>query len=116
MPGRGELREAFERHFAVFLRDRGFPPARTNDRVLLRGPRQVVVLDVVWWEHALAVELDGRKAHATAGAFEADRERDRRLGVQYGLRVVRVTWRQLAETPGALAQDLHLLLARGRAA
>lgn len=114
LPLRGEVREAFERRFALFLRDRGFPEADANRRVVLERPRQIVVLDVVWWGSGLAVELDSRQAHATAEAFEADRERDRRLLVQHRIQVVRVTWRQLAETPDAVEADLKALLARGR--
>ena len=48
----------------------------------------------MWWEAGLAVELDGRQAHATARAFDADRERDRRLAAQYGLHVVEL-WGEL---------------------
>jgi hypothetical protein len=109
LPIRGPLREAFERRFARFLLTRGFPLAEVNRRVDLERPAQRVVLDVVWWEAGLGVELDSRQAHATARAFEADRERDRRLAVQHDLLVVRVTWRQLHETPDAVAADLWTL-------
>lgn len=115
LPVRGELREEFERRFATFLRRRGFPPAAVNHTVRLDGPRQRVVLDVVWWEAALALELDSRQAHFTARAFEADRERDRRLAVQHGLQVVRITWRHLRDDPDGLARDLRALYARGLA-
>lgn len=116
LPIRGELREAFERGFATFLMARGFPPADVNRQLWLAEPRQRVVLDVVWWEAGLAVELDSRKAHLLPSAFEADRERDRRLAAQHAISVVRVTWRQLHDRPDALAADLFTLLARGGAA
>jgi very-short-patch-repair endonuclease len=73
----------------------------------------VIRLDVVWWDAGLGVELDSRKAHTTAHAFEADRRRDRRLAAQFGLQVVRVTWRQLHDEPDAIEADLKALLARG---
>jgi len=116
LPIKGELRHELERRFARFLLDRGFAAADVNHRVRLRAPWQVVRLDAVWWEAGLAVELDGRQAHATARAFDADRERDRRLAAQFGLHVVRVTWRHLAETPDAVERDLKTLYARGLAA
>lgn len=116
LPIRGGLRKALERRFARFLLDRGFATADVNHRVRLRDPEQLIRLDAVWWEASLAVELDGRQAHATARAFDADRERDRRLAAQFGLHVVRVTWRHLDETPDALENDLKTLYARGLSA
>ena len=116
LPVAGKLRDQFERRFARFLHLRGFPTAQVNWRVRLRFPDEVVVLDAVYWEAGLALELDGRQAHATAAAFDADRRRDRRLAVQLGLQVVRVTWRHLHEEPDALEADLKALYARGLAA
>jgi len=64
--------------------------------------------DCLWRTQRAIVELDGGKAHGTRVAFEADRERDRRLQAA-GWRVIRVTWRQL-ENPAALLADLRDLL------
>lgn len=113
LPIRGDLRLELERRCAVFLRERHFAIAEVNVRMRLRHPAQVVCLDVLWREAGLALELDGRQAHATARTFETDRERDRRLAVQHGLRVVRVTWRQLRDDRDALEADLKALYARG---
>jgi very-short-patch-repair endonuclease len=65
--------------------------------------------DCVWHEQRAIVELDGRAAHATSVAFERDRTRDRILAA-HGWRVVRVTWRQLHDEPGAVAADLARML------
>ncbi len=116
LPVAGELREHLERRFARFLRERGFPTAEVNRRVRLRDPPERPRLDAVWWEAGLAVELDGRQAHATARAFDADRRRDRRVAAQLGLQVVRVTWRHLKTEPDAIDADLKALYARGLAA
>lgn len=116
LPVAGDLRDQLERRFARFLRLRHFPTAAVNCRVRLRCPDELVVLDAVYWEAGLALELDGRQAHATAAAFDADRRRDRRLAVQLGLQVVRVTWRHLHEEPDALEADLKALYTRGLAA
>lgn len=113
LPVRGELRKGLEREFARFLLERDFPVARVNERLRLRDPDEIVVPDAVFWEAGLAVELDGRQAHATTAAFDADRLRDRRLAVQYGLHVVRVTARHLRRDPDALEADLKTLYARG---
>lgn len=116
LPIDGELRARLERLFARFLLERRYPTAEVNRRVRLRDPAEEIRLDAVWWEAGLAVELDGRQAHATARAFDADRRRDRRVAVQLGLQVVRVTWRHLHEEPDALDADLKELYARGLAA
>ncbi len=116
LPISGNLRLALEHRFAELLRTHGFPTAEVNRRLVLRDPHQVVYLDVVWLPAGLAVELDGRQAHATAKAFDADRARDRRLLTQYGLQVVRATWKHVVEDGDALAADLRALHARGLAA
>jgi hypothetical protein len=57
-----------------------------------------------YWPHAkLVVELDGYAFHRSPEAFERDRARDAALTVA-GLRVVRLTWRQVTE-PRAAAQS-----------
>ncbi len=113
LPVAGELRHDLERRFAELLRDQRFPTARVNHRLVLLDPWQEVVLDVVWREAGLAVELDGRQAHLTPRAFEADRDRDRRVAAQHDLHVVRVTWRQLEREPQAIIGDLWTLYRRG---
>jgi hypothetical protein len=67
-------------------------------------------VDAVWREVRLAVELDGRGPHGTAAAFESDRHRDRVLQVA-GWRVVRITYRQMRDTPESVARDVRLLRA-----
>jgi very-short-patch-repair endonuclease len=67
-------------------------------------------VDAVWRDVGLAVELDGRDTHGTAAAFESDRRRDRVLQVA-GWRVVRITYRQLRDTPRAVIRDVRLLRA-----
>ena len=68
-------------------------------------------LDVIWREEKLIVECDGFATHGTRRAFEADRARDRELVVA-GWRVVRVTWRQLADEPDTIARQIAALLGR----
>jgi very-short-patch-repair endonuclease len=66
--------------------------------------------DCVWPKQRVIVELDGHATHSTREAFEQDRARDRTLQAE-GWQVVRVTWRQLHESPEALAADLRKILA-----
>lgn len=60
------------------------------------------LLDAYWPAQGLVVEFDGWGAHGHRLAFERDRKRDQVL-VAAGLRVLRVTDRQLRDEPVAVA-------------
>jgi very-short-patch-repair endonuclease len=66
-------------------------------------------VDCVWPSSGLILEVDGFAFHGHRGAFEHDRRRDASL-VAAGYRVIRVTWRQLAEQPLALVATLAAAL------
>lgn len=100
-------RSELERRFLALVRATGLPEPRTNARV---GGFEV---DCAWPAERVAVELDGHAFHASRAAFERDRARDRALQAA-GWRVVRVTWRQLAEDAYAVVDDLAALLAGDR--
>ena len=103
--GLNVVKSELEERFQAFLLNAGLPLPTTN--VLIEGYE----VDCVWPEARLVVELDSRTHHAVAHAFEEDRMRDRRLEAN-GWRVVRITWRQLHDTPGAVEADLRRLLAQ----
>ena len=65
-------------------------------------------VDLLWREAGLAVELDGRAAHATRRAFEQDRVRDAELTVA-GQRVVRITARRLDTAPKEVMAQIRSL-------
>ena len=96
-------RQELEHDFSALVAEAGLPRPVTN--VAVEGHE----VDALWREERLIVELDGRAAHGTRRAFEADRARDRALTIA-GWRVVRVTWRQLHHDGPALADDLRRLL------
>ncbi len=68
-------------------------------------------VDFVWRSERLVVEIDGRAFHSSDRSFESDRRRDGVL-VAAGLRVMRVTWRQIVNEPEALLVRLTQALAR----
>ncbi len=103
---RGRTRSGLEVRFAALLAGSGLPKPELNSLIDL-GDRLIEV-DCLWRGQRLIVELDGGRAHRTRAAFEADRERDRRLQAA-GWSVIRVTWRQLDE-PAAVLEDLRHLL------
>jgi predicted transcriptional regulator of viral defense system len=104
---RGEL----EKRFQEFLSDAGLPLPETNAHIQINGIWHEV--DCLWRAEQVIVELDGRATHDTRQAFESDRARDRILQAS-GFRVIRITWRQLHESPAAVAADLRALLRLGR--
>lgn len=106
LPG-GVTREELEARFHSLLQRSGLPRPRLNAWLAI-GPHRYQV-DCLWPEQRLIVELDGYATHGTRTAFEADRERDRRL-VSVGYRSMRVTWRQLHDVPHEIVGDLRTLL------
>jgi hypothetical protein len=100
---RNDLEERF-----LGLVDRfGLPRPRMNAHIALRG--KFYEVDCLWERQRVAVELDGGAVHSTWAFMEADRERDRIL-IAEGFRVPRVTWRQMRDTPAAVAADLARIL------
>jgi very-short-patch-repair endonuclease len=99
--------EAEERLLSL-LRKAQMPIPATN--VAVRGYR----VDFFWRAERFIVEIDGFAFHSSARMFENDRRRDADLAAA-GLRVVRVTWRQLVHEPEALLVRLALALARADA-
>ena len=105
---RGITRRELEARFATILAATDLPRPQRNVDLAIGG--RFFEVDCLWREQRLAVELDGRATHGTARAFEGDREKDRLLLVE-GWNMVRITWRQLRDEPGAIVTDLSRLLA-----
>jgi very-short-patch-repair endonuclease len=104
-------KQELELRFTEFVARRRLPKPRINALVSAGGtPHEV---DCLWEPERLIVELDSRAHHDNATAFESDRERDRALAAA-GYRVVRITWRQLHDRPGAIARDIEQTLAVSR--
>jgi very-short-patch-repair endonuclease len=104
-------RSELEDRFLEFCASRGLPLPETNVELPVQGGRMEV--DCLWREARLVVELDGRRAHATALAFEDDRARDRAL-VAAGFSPVRVTWNQLHREPDTLESEIRAALGHRR--
>ncbi len=68
-------------------------------------------VDLLWPEYRLAVEIDGYAFHSTRQAFERDAARDADLD-DAGIRVMRITWRQLDREPEAVADRIRRWLRR----
>lgn len=94
--------EAEERFFDL-IRGTDMPCPAVNTRV---GGYEI---DFFWAAERLAVEVDGFTFHTSRRAFEQDRRRDAELAT-LGVRVVRVTWRQIIDEPKAVISRLQLAL------
>jgi very-short-patch-repair endonuclease len=96
-------RSEAERRLKELVRKANLPPPVTNTRI---GRYEV---DALWPRQRLVVEVDGFAFHSTRQAFERDRARDAALQIA-GHRVVRLTWRQLADEPHAVVATLAAAL------
>jgi predicted transcriptional regulator of viral defense system len=102
---RGEL----EHRFAELRRAGGLMAPETNVPLTIKG--QTYVIDCLWRDEQIAVELDGRDAHERALAFESDRRRDAAL-TAIGLRPMRFTWQRVSYDGAEVLADLTAAMKR----
>lgn len=99
---KGATRSEAERRFRRLVRAAEFPAPEFNVSV---GP---YLLDALWREHRVAVELDSYRFHGGRVPFETDRVRDADLTA---FKVLRFTWRRLTRQPEAVAATVARELA-----
>lgn len=99
----GMTRSEKERALRRLIAEAQLPKPLTNVR--LHG----YLVDAYWPEHGLVLEFDGWQGHGHRSAFETDRKRDQVL-LANGLRVIRVTDRQLKYEPVAVAARIAMAL------
>jgi very-short-patch-repair endonuclease len=92
-----------EDRFLALVRAAGLPEPEMN--VLVEGE----LVDALWRDARLIVEVDGYHYHKSRAQFEADRRRDAKLQVA-GYRVVRLTQQRIASEPRAVMAELLALL------
>ena len=103
------VREELEHRFLELVREAGLPRPETNVKIKARGRRYEI--DCLWREQRVAVELDGRAAHARTAAFEPDRRKDAALNA-IGLRPLRFTWLRVTTEPEDVIAELDATLAQ----
>lgn len=101
--GPARTRSVAEDAFLDLVRRARLDAPRVNARV---GEHEV---DFYWPVHRLVVEVDGRAFHTSRHAFERDQRRDAEL-VARGIRVMRVTWRQITDEAEAVLVRLGAAL------
>ncbi len=103
------VREELEHRFLELVRVAELPPPpETNVTIEARG--RLYEIDCLWREQRVAVELDGRAAHARTTAFESDRRKDAALNA-IGLHPLRFTWLRVTREPADVIAELDATLA-----
>ena len=100
----GPTRSEFEDRFLDFCEQFRFPRPLVN--TVVSGH----LVDALFVEARLIVELDSWTFHRDRQAFESDRDRDADM-VALDLATVRITWKRLTETPGREATRLRRIFA-----
>ena len=102
-PQLAHTRSLMEEKFALLCERYSLTPPAVN--VWIAG----WLVDAVWFEHKVVVELDGRAAHSLSRAIEADHRRDLDLRAA-GYTVLRYTWRQVTQEADLVAADVRRAL------
>lgn len=105
--GPAMTRSEAEERFLALIRNAELPDPETNIAI---GRYE---LDFLWRAERVAVEVDGFAFHSSRHRFERDRRRDAELTAR-GIRMMRVTWRQIEREPQALLVRLAQILARAQ--
>ncbi|HTT30184.1 MAG TPA: type IV toxin-antitoxin system AbiEi family antitoxin domain-containing protein [Solirubrobacteraceae bacterium] len=101
-------RSGWEDEFPAFCAKYGLPAP------VMGQPFHGYILDALFVEDGVIVELDSWRFHKGKPAFETDRERDADT-LAHGLVTVRITEERLEERPEREAKRLHAILWRRRA-
>jgi len=120
--GVGPLRAILEEHYGTtvpdshfnrlverLLVDSGLPRPEIEHVVVGPSGEQLGRLDLAYPDHLVGLELDSRRHHLSAPAFEADRARQNRLELQ-GWMILRYTWLQYTRTPNRIVTDVDAAL------
>jgi hypothetical protein len=89
-----------EERFFALVHQAGLPLPEVNAFVV------GLMVDCLWREARLIVELDGHGTHAHPAAIERDRHREMKLR-RAGYRVLRYTWQQVTREGALVVAELR---------
>lgn len=104
-PQLAHTRSELERRLVSLAERYALPAPRCNVR--LHG----YLVDALWADAKLVVELDGYRAHRSPAQLRRDHQRDLELRAR-GYVVLRYSWDQLTNAPGDVAADIRRHLGR----
>lgn len=110
----GGARSEAERDAVRLLRRAGIRGWAANLPLVLPGVGRVVI-DIAFPGHRIAVEIDGWAFHRDVDRFRRDGLRQNEVVIG-GWRVIRVSWYDLQETPGYLADAVRRAMRAGATA
>ena len=102
-PERARTLSELEERFLDLCERHGIPLPKVNATIC------GLMVDAVWRDKRVVVELDGRAAHGSAAAIERDHARDLTLRAA-GYIVLRYTWAQVTRQAQLVATDLRTAL------
>jgi very-short-patch-repair endonuclease len=102
--GREPTRSDWELDFIEFLKRYDLPMPLINTKI------SRYVVDVLFPDEKVIVELDSWQFHSSRSSFRRDRQRDAEL-LALGYVTVRITWERLADEPDQVVAELRTILA-----
>jgi hypothetical protein len=87
-------------------------PKPTLEAPIYDGSLRRALLDGLWEALQLALEVDDWETHGSRDAQERDRRRDRWLLREHGITTVRVTPREIRDSPNDVVRDIVAAYAR----
>jgi hypothetical protein len=90
------------------LVDAGLPEPIAEFRIY-DGDQFVAQVDLAWPDRRVAIELDSKRYHLHAAAFERDPVRRAEIEL-LGWRVITITWRRMVEEPAAMCRQIRRFL------
>lgn len=100
-----------ERRLIEIVEQGGFPEPVRQFKPKWLAPTNGRV-DLAYPDKRLVIEGDSRRWHLLEGAFQIDRERDRKAQLA-GWRVLRFSWREIVDTPDIVETDIRRALHMG---
>lgn len=105
------FRSWLEREAAGVFRRAGLPTCAWNERLETPSGRLLGIVDCLWREQGLVVELDGLRFHSLLAQRRRDRARQNDL-VMAGYRVLRYTWQDVVKQPQRVVAEIRRALGR----
>lgn len=75
------------------------------------GDGLIGYIDIAFTQERVAIEIDGFAWHSSPDRFQSDRDRQNRL-VNAGWTVLRFTWENIHNNPGAMVERIRSALHR----
>ena len=100
-----------EPRYAGLSKRFGLPPYSYQHKVFDASGLLVAQIDFAYPVMRVGIEVDGFETHGTPAAMEKDFERDDKLEIDHGWRIIHFTWHQVLKRPDYVARRVRQVLA-----